>query len=922
MGKKFIYFLLILTVLALGVYLAIHFYGNQGKPVSGAIELVPDNAALILQTNNFSEFSNQLTIKNNFWGDLDSIPAFTTLNHNLTEIVKPFSKYPEFKNILDKTPILISAHLSGKADFSLVFYIKLPVEISQKQVTDFLGKNYFTSATISNRNYDSKQIIKISQKGQSDIFYTFIKNVFVISRSSLLLEAVIRQSETKYNLFSNDEFKKVNKTAGKNVLANLYVNFSQFSKFSSIFMNDIHRNHLKNLNIGDWCEFDLNIKESVIMMNGFMNSNDSIFRYINLFKRQSPIDEEMEEVLPSRTVAFVHLGISDIQKFQQDYNQYITDEGIAVALKKHQDTIKKKYGVDLQSVFYSIFEEEVALVFEHPQDTNVYDNAYVVFKTASQRLAREELLKILKKHANVFGHDFNNYLFNYQLDKEISYPIYFMPFPKVFKYTFGNIFSKFSGNYFTFVNNYLVFASSKKGLTNFILDNVRQQTLDKELTYMDFKDNLSNRSNFYFFSTITPATDLFSYYFNQDLSKVLVKNKERFSKIYGLGYQFSGNNEMLYNSIVLYYNADVKEKPHTVWETHLDTSILFKPILVANYNTMQKEIFVQDLRNNIYLINASGRILWKLHLNEPIMSDIYQVDRYKNNKLQYLFNTKHSIYLIDRNGNNVENFPVNLRSPATNGLSVFDYEASRDYRIFIAGQDNHIYLYNLMGNIIPEWTFGNTDNPVMMPIQHFRIETKDFILFADSLKTYIINRRGENLISVSKYFAKSHNNPFYLYNPYGKIEGNYLVTTDRNGKVYFIDFKGNVAIKEFDSFSPNHYFVLEDIDRNGKPDFLFLDKNKLIVYNNKKEALFSHQFDNDIILPPIIFTFPNNVCKIGISNTFAEKVFLFNADGSLYKDFPLEGNSPFSIGHFDNSSLRFNLLVGGKGNFLYNYAVN
>jgi len=922
MGKKIIYLLLILTVLALGVYLAIHFYGHQGKPLSGAIELVPDNAALILQTNNFREFSSQLTKKNNFWGDLDSIPAFTTLNNNLTEIVKPFSKQPTFKNILNKTPILISAHISGKADFSLVFYIKRPIGISQKQVKDFLKKNYFTSATISKRDYDSKQIINISQQGKSEIFYTFIKNVFVVSHSSLLLEAVIRQSETKYNLLTNKQFKEVDKTAGKNVLANLYINFSHFSKFSSIFMNDIHRNHLKNLNIGDWCELDLNIKKSVIMMNGFMNSTDSIFRYINLFKRQSPIDNEMEEVLPSRTVAFVHLGISDIQKFQQDYNQYLSDEGLATATKKHNDAIKKKYGFDLQSVFYSIFEEEVALVFEHSQHADVYDDAYVVFKTASQRLAREKLLKVLKKHATIFGNDFNSYLHNYQLDKETSYPIYSMPFPKVFKYIFGNIFSKFSGNYFTFVNNYLVFASSQKGLSKFIVDNVRQQTLDKELTYMDFKENLSNRSNFYFFSTITPATDLFSYYFNQDLSKVLIKNKERFNKIYGLGYQFSGNNKMLYNSIVLYYNADVKEKPHTVWETHLDTSILFKPRLVTNYKTMQKEIFVQDVRNNIYLINASGRILWKLHLNEPIMSDVYQVDAYKNNKLQYLFNTRHKIYLIDRNGNNVENFPVNLRSPATNGIAVFDYDGSRDYRIFIAGQDNHIYLYNLIGNILPGWTFGNTDNPVVMPVQHFRIETKDFIVFADSLKTYIVNRRGENLFSVSKYFAKSRNNPFYLYHPYGKIEGNYLVTTDRNGKVYFIDFKGNVTVKEFSSFSPNHYFVLEDIDRNSKPDFLFLDKNKLTVYNNKKEALFSHEFDNNIASPPIIFTFPNNICKIGISNNLVEKVFLFNADGSLYKDFPLEGNSPFSIGHFDNSSLRFNLLVGGKGNFLYNYAVN
>jgi len=304
------------------------------------------------------------------------------------------------------------------------------------------------------------------------------------------------------------------------------------------------------------------------------------------------------------------------------------------------------------------------------------------------------------------------------------------------------------------------------------------------------------------------------------------------------------------------------------------------------------------------------------------MSDVYQVDAYKNNKLQYLFNTKNRIYLLDRNGNNVEHFPLNLRSPATNGIAVFDYDGLRDYRIFVAGEDNHIYLYDLIGNILPGWTFGNTDNSVLMPVQHFRLDTKDFIVFADSLKTYIVNRRGENLITVAKYFSKSHNNPFYLYNPYGKIDGNYLVTTDRVGKVYMIAFDGSVKVKEFGEFTPNHYFVLEDIDRNGKPDFLFLDENNLSVFDENKKEMFIHEFENTVSAPPIIFTFPNNVCKIGVNDSEEEEVFLFNADGSLYKDFPLEGKSPFSIGHFDNSSLRFNLLVGGKGNFLYNYAVN
>ena len=50
--------------------------------------------------------------------------------------------------------------------------------------------------------------------------------------------------------------------------------------------------------------------------------------------------------------------------------------------------------------------------------------------------------------------------------------------------------------------------------------------------------------------------------------------------------------------------------------------------------------------------------------------DVHQIDLYKNGKLQLLFNTQSKLHLIDRNGNNVEQFPIGLVAKATNGLFV------------------------------------------------------------------------------------------------------------------------------------------------------------------------------------------------------------------------------------------------------------
>ena len=128
----------------------------------------------------------------------------------------------------------------------------------------------------------------------------------------------------------------------------------------------------------------------------------------------------------------------------------------------------------------------------------------------------------------------------------------------------------------------------------------------------------------------------------------------------------------------------MRDEAQTVWESRLDYPVVSKPMLVTNHYTGEKEIFVQDEKNNIYLLNKSGRILWKQKTGGRILGDVYQLDYYKNGKLQLIFNTREQIHLLDRNGNYVERYPVKLRSPATNGMALFDYEKSRDYRIALA----------------------------------------------------------------------------------------------------------------------------------------------------------------------------------------------------------------------------------------------
>jgi uncharacterized protein YjiK len=123
--------------------------------------------------------------------------------------------------------------------------------------------------------------------------------------------------------------------------------------------------------------------------------------------------------------------------------------------------------------------------------------------------------------------------------------------------------------------------------------------------------------------------------------------------------------------------------------------------------TNDREIVFQDEQHNLVQVSSSGRIRWSIPVSGPVLSDIHQIDFFKNGRFQYLFNTAGKIFLIDRNGNNVQGFPITLASPATNGVSVFDYDKNRNYRYFVACEDRKIHAFDHAGKPINGWKFDN-----------------------------------------------------------------------------------------------------------------------------------------------------------------------------------------------------------------------
>ncbi len=917
----------ILTILGILILAALIFFvvrtlNTGSSKISKAINAIPTNASIIFETSDFLSLTNDLTKNNKYWNDLLGIEYIKKLDSQITFFDNLINNNKNYKKYIKKNTILISSHSTGNSKFNFLFSLNLsPLitdDIIKKQINIISKKNNYIT---KNREYSNNKIFDVYLKNKKYFSYTFINGIFLISKSSILIEDAIRQAKSQISLLNNTGFLKVRKTAGKNVDANVYINLKYFPRLVSLFLNRHNKKNIRNFNnFANWAEFDVNLDKDLILLNGFTYTNDSTNNFANIFLNQNDVSYDIDDIMPSNTSAFIILGLSNVNQYNINYKDFLQGEGKLIKLKNKINAINKEYNINIEELILPIVSNQIALTYTNINNLDIENYTFSIIKTVSKSTTENNLIEIINAKAQQENKTIDNYIYNYKIDDETSYKIYKFPIKNLMRYLFGDIFSKAETNYFTFYDNYLIFGKSIKSLSNFIHDNVLQRTLKSDVDYQNFKDNLSSNTNFYFFANIISASPLMYKYFSKDVCKDFEKNFMSIRKLQSFAFQFSSNDNMLYNNVLIKYNPVFKEKPHTVWESHLDTVINTKPTFVINHNNNKKEIFIQDLNNNIYLINKEGRILWKTKLNEKINSKIYQVDFYKNKKLQYLFSTKNYLHLIDRNGNYVERYPVRLKSSTIAGMSVVDYDKNRNYRIFVPTVDKKVYLYDIQGNIIPGWIFDKTEHIVRKPVQVFTQDGKDFVIFADTLKTYIVNRKGETRINIKTPFVKSKNNIFYFFaakNP----ENSYFVTTNSQGDIVKININGDISTTKIKEFTNSHYFEFTDINGDGQKDYIFLDNNKLEIYGQNKKNILEYEFDNKIDNKPVIYNFPDNDFKIGIVSKIKNKIYLINNDGTLYDNFPLNGKTLFSIGHFTKNSTNFNLIVGSDDSFLYNYEV-
>ncbi|HOI32639.1 MAG TPA: hypothetical protein PLC47_07730, partial [Bacteroidales bacterium] len=404
---------------------------------------------------------------------------------------------------------------------------------------------------------------------------------------------------------------------------------------------------------------------------------------------------------------------------------------------------------------------------------------------------------------------------------------------------------------------------------------------------------------------------------SNQLKYQLKRNQQAFGEFEALALQFTSFKELIYQSIILKHNPSYKEESLVAWKTELDNPIVGQPHIVEDHLISGNNLMVFDSENQLYLINPEGEVLWKKQLSETPISEVFVVDYYKNGKFQYLFNTANYLHLIDRNGNNVAGYPVKLRSQATNGIVVFDYNNRKDYRILVSCADKLTYNYELKGSQVDGWQKPRSLEIVTKQVERLIAAGKDYIIITDIKgNVRIVDRRGNVRISPRGKLEKSVHADFYLNKTNSK---GILLTSDKQGKLLYVSSAGQISTTDFGQFNAEHFFLYEDFNQDGNTDFIYLDGDELHIFDRFKKDLFRFSFKNTIVTKPRFFNITKRKRLLGVVSEASREIYLIDKNGRMIISSGLTGETPFAVGSLhDNDEIN---LVTGVGNTLYNYVI-
>ncbi len=862
--KRIFFYVLIVLALAGAVWAYFHLK-NTKQPSLKAINVLPDSAICIIASHNFNELANKLSNQNLIWNEVVNIKEFNALHKHIQFYDSIISENEMLKDFFKDHTIYLALYNNNSAVNYLITF-NLNDLAQEREFAEALNRSIKglvkTEFGYEFTALEKKCILKLQQ------------GVVAISNNSSQIENAFASQNSK--VAKNKTVMALLDLNKEDDLLNIYVNHQELSavkKTTEVNADDLI------LSGHSVCNTEIYPDE--ISLNGFNKPDSSSL--LNALSNQQAQTCDFLAMLPFNTVSFKALGFGDFLMMRKKFKIEMSGS------KKFWKQINDNAMFNAELEFYEAINTKI-IETELAQNGAFTKALLIEIKDTTKVL---ELMQIFSDSIAVYQ--------NAKLAHLDSNTI------NIAAASFGNAFN-IKAQYAFVTNNYFILLENKNDAEYYINALNTNAVLTQNEFFTEYaKENLGLNFNYIYYSSINknprPVKLVFQFLKAED-----VKHSEKLSDFC---ISISNYKSLLQFRVNLKYQQIRKDKETpSLWTLEADTLIQTKPWPFANHKTNENELVFQDAKNDLYLVNATGNVIWKKHINEAILSEVYTIDAFKNNKFQMLFNTENYLHLIDRNGEYVAGYPLKLPAKATNKLTLMDYEGKRDYRLFIACADDKIYNYNANGSKNEGFAAVKTQEPVTLPIKYAKVGLSDYLLAVDAEgKIYVFGRKGDGRIDIRNRVIGGCND-FFVDAGSNLKETKLIYLDDKSSllnKISLEDKKETVKLSN-DFEEANVSFDLIDDDK--KTDILIAAKTGAFVFDFAGNRMFNYTAEN-AEFKDLIFQMDVENTLFLANNIITNEVNVINPSTAVLKNKYPASQKPLMMDVFKDGK-KYLLLINNK----------
>jgi len=551
------------------------------------------------------------------------------------------------------------------------------------------------------------------------------RSILLVSDSEPLVKSAIRHLQNGVSVMDAAGFAAASSAvSGKDVA--FFSNSHARMLMSGIFTRKYAARHGFISDLAQWTAADISKADGT----GIYASLSAVFEddpsdFMNVFAKSEPAVSGISRMAPSYTVSVVTLPMKDMDAYIAAYQAYMDYRQSLQAYKRRQRELEARTGLKPEDFVRRLGVKEIARV-DFP---------------ASDGLASVNLLRVSKRDTLIFVGTENKSFDNYVPSTHA------WPYASYISSVFGNIFELDDESCFTYIDGWIV-SGSLEAVEHYAKGYALEYTLQEYFADAGQKDMLASESVMTSYYSFTAYPKGHNSVFKTDFSDALKSfwdGSDCCPAILSISNGKKGTDIVFKMPRLSLHKTKAPEH-----ERDTTVAIPEGPFRVKNSGTGRMNLFYQNQHGAICLQEEDGKGIWGVPFKGRICGTAQTVDYYANGKLQILFGSGSSVYLIDRLGHYVNGFPIDLGKEILVGPDVYDFNGARAYNIMVLHKDNTIEMYNLKGKKPSSWTTITAPETIKGLPERLEVGGKTFWVVRTSIQTLIYPFGGGNALTVFK----------------------------------------------------------------------------------------------------------------------------------------------------------------------------